>query len=88
LRELKEETNLNATLHHLISINDKILKKPKRHFVLMNFLATRPEGLLKSGSDAKEVCWVHLDHLVDYDLTDELFDVIESGYHAYQKLIK
>ncbi len=78
-RELYEETGLNAQIGSVLGVFDKIDNHAGRHFLLVNFIATCPVGQLKAQSDARDARWVLLDKLADYQLSNDLFDLIRQA---------
>lgn len=59
LRELKEETGLEAEILGLIDVVDAIYQDAGKdyHFTLIDFAARMTGGVLKAGDDAREAHW-------------------------------
>ena len=53
----------------------------KYHYVVFDFKAQYVRGKLVRASDALEVRWVPLEQLKEFDLSEEVCEVIEKGYH-------
>jgi 8-oxo-dGTP diphosphatase len=85
-RELKEETGLSATVGSLIEILERVLHDEAGqiayHYVILDFLATTPRGTLRAASDCRDARWVRLDHLEQFETTDELQPVVERALRA------
>jgi ADP-ribose pyrophosphatase YjhB (NUDIX family) len=82
LRELREETGLTCTLGPVVEILDRILLDPTHrveyHYVILDFLGSRPEGTLRAASDSSDARWFPVDALPD-NTTDDLADVIKRA---------
>jgi mutator protein MutT len=74
LRELKEETGLDARLQHIIDWAEII--DQDRHFVIAVFLADWMHGEAIAGGDAKDARWVNLQELEKLSLTPGLVDIL------------
>jgi mutator protein MutT len=80
-REVLEETSLDVEVGPVIEVFDRIHGGPDGrvvfHFVIVDYLC-RVAGASQptSGSDAEQVCWVPLDELSAYRLTDKARAVI------------
>lgn len=84
LRELKEETGVEAQLIGLIDVVDGIFTSRTtgdvtRHFVLIDYVARHVSGDAVAGDDAAQARFVAMDALADYDLWDETLAVIVKG---------
>jgi ADP-ribose pyrophosphatase YjhB (NUDIX family) len=53
----------------------------KYHYVVFDFKAQYVRGKLVRATDALEVRWVPLEQLKEFDLSEEVCEVIEKGYH-------
>ena len=84
LRELKEETAVDAELIDLIDVVDAIFENRTgdlitRHYVLIDFLATWRAGEPKSGDDAADARFFHLSELSSLQMWDETLRVIDAA---------
>ncbi len=67
-REAKEETGLNVKIIELIDVIDSIWfegssRKPKYHYVLIDFLAEPVSGEISAGGDVAKAMWVKKEKL-------------------------
>ena len=72
LRELREETGVEARINRLIAVVDGIFPEAGRHYVLIDFAADWVSGEPVAGDDAMEARFVPLDQveaLVDWSET-------------------
>jgi 8-oxo-dGTP diphosphatase len=86
LRELKEETNVEAEIMGLIDVVDGIFTSRStgditRHYVLIDYLARHISGVPVAGDDAANARFVAISDLPDYKLWDETCRVIYAGYN-------
>jgi 8-oxo-dGTP diphosphatase len=84
LRELKEETNVEAELVGLIDVVDGIFTsrtsgEVTRHYVLIDYAARYLSGSPIAGDDASEARFVAHADLVNYRLWERTLEVIEAG---------
>jgi mutator protein MutT len=83
LRELREETGLQATLGPVVEILDRVLRDDagaiSYHYVILDFLGSAPTGTLEAASDSADARWVAFDQLASYPLTDGLRAVIDRA---------
>ena len=84
LRELVEETGVEAQIVGLIDVVDGIFTSRStggttRHFVLIDYLARHVSGDPIAGDDAANACFVPLRDLTDYHLWDETLRTIHAG---------
>lgn len=84
LRELKEETNVEAQLVGLIDVVDGIFTSRTsgdvtRHYVLIDYVARYISGAPVAGDDASEARFVAQGDLANYGLWEETLRVIEAG---------
>ena len=85
LRELKEETAVEADLIGLIDVVDAIFHNRAgalvtRHYVLVDFLAIWRSGTPQAGDDAAEAQFFHQSELSSLDLWDETRRIIAAGF--------
>jgi mutator protein MutT len=80
LRELREETGLSCTLGPLVEVLDRVLRGPdgeiQFHFVLLDFLGSRPSGTLQASQECLDARFVPLADLRKLELTDGLEEVV------------
>jgi 8-oxo-dGTP diphosphatase len=86
LRELREETGVEAELVGLIDVVDGIFTSrttgdTTRHYVLIDYVARHLRGNPVAGDDAAEARFVAKDDLHTYHLWDQTLQIIEAGRH-------
>ncbi len=81
LRELREETGVEAELLGLVDVVDYIA--PERHYVLVDYAARWLSGEPVAGDDATDARFVPLDDVRALGLWDETVRVILQAYLAY-----
>jgi 8-oxo-dGTP diphosphatase len=84
LRELKEETGVEAELVGLIDVVDGIFTSRTsgditRHYVLIDYVARHISGAPVAGDDAAEARFVARADLGKYGIWDETLKIIEAG---------
>jgi ADP-ribose pyrophosphatase YjhB (NUDIX family) len=83
LRELKEETGLDARLLGLIDVVDGITRDPEArvrfHYTLVDFAAEWVAGDAAPASDVSELQWFRLAALDTLDVWRETLRVIRAG---------
>jgi 8-oxo-dGTP diphosphatase len=82
LRELREETGLEADLLGLIEVFDGLFSEQgalTHHFVISEFAARWRSGEPQAGDDAAEARFVKLSEIDQFDLTADLKRVIRAG---------
>ena len=84
-REIREECSIDIEVGDLITEFEYIERdrrdRVKYHYVVFDFKAQYVRGKLVRASDALEVRWVPLEQLKEFDVTEEVCEVIEKGYH-------
>jgi 8-oxo-dGTP diphosphatase len=87
LRELREETGLEAELLGLLDVVDAIDRdaagRPATHYLLVDFAARVTGGTLQAGDDATEAAWHLLSSLPDLGLSSEALRVIEVARQKF-----
>lgn len=82
-REIQEEAGLVVELHGVVGVVDRIIRdqegRIKYHYILVDFLATPIEGMLRFGSDALDARWVPVEALPSYDTTEGLADMVQRA---------
>ena len=84
LRELKEETNVDADLFGLVDVVDAVFENRAgnlitRHYVLIDFVAIWRAGEPIAGDDAAEARFFHQSELGSLVLWDETHRIIAAG---------
>ena len=84
LRELKEETGVDAEIAGLLDVVDAIIENRSgtlitRHYVLCDFLALWTGGEPVAGDDAAEARFFSEDEIASLELWDETRRIIEAG---------
>jgi 8-oxo-dGTP diphosphatase len=84
LRELKEETGVEATIVGLIDVVDGVFTsrttgEVTRHYILVDYLARYKSGTLVAGDDACAAIFVHHSALQPYGLWEKTLEIIEAG---------
>ena len=84
LRELKEETGVDAVLVDLVDVVDAVFENRggdliTRHYVLIDFVAQWQSGEPVAGDDAADARFFHLSDLASLDLWDETLRVIDAA---------
>ena len=74
LRELETETGLSGRLGPLAEVFEYI--DARFHYVILDYLVTGTQGVLRAGDDATDARFVPLAALSDYETTDGLKDVL------------
>lgn len=84
LRELKEETSVDAELIGLIDVIDGVFgdaADPERHYVLIDYAARWLRGEPQAGDDAAEARFFSRDELDSLGLWSETLRVIGKARH-------
>jgi 8-oxo-dGTP diphosphatase len=89
LRELREETGVEAEIVALIDVVDAIFTSrasgdTTRHYVLIDYVARHVSGTPTAGDDAAQARFVPLSELPAYNLWDKTLRIIEAGRQALQ----
>ena len=84
LREIKEETGLDAKIHGLIDVVDSITRDAKGlvqyHYTLVDVWATPVNGdSPQAGGDAADAQWISLDEMRTLGLWTETLRIIEQA---------
>jgi 8-oxo-dGTP diphosphatase len=78
LRELKEETGINARLGEIIGWNEVI--GPEKHIVIAVFTARFESGEAVAADDAKAVRWVDHREIDRFELTPGLSGIVNKAF--------
>lgn len=81
LRELREETGVEARLLGLIDVIDYI--DAERHYVLIDYAARWLSGEPRPGDDAADARFHPIDSLAELGMWPETVRVIEKAYAAF-----
>jgi len=83
LRELAEETGLCCTLGAVVEVLDRVVRdedgRVEYHYVILDFIGTKPTGTLHAGSDCADARWVPVAELDAWETTDGLVPVIRRA---------
>ena len=84
LRELREETGVDAEIVGLVDVVDAIFNNRQgtlitRHYVLVDYAARWISGIPVAGDDAAEARFFHQSELGSLDLWDETLRVIDAA---------
>jgi 8-oxo-dGTP diphosphatase len=88
-RELREETSLEVTVLDMVEVFDRISpgpepRRPRYHYVLIDYLCESLTGQARPGSDVAAVAWARPDQLPQYQLTPTAAGVIEKALRLYR----
>ena len=89
-RELSEETGLDVRVLELIEVFDRIFldenaktseqgRRPRFHFVIVDYLCERIGGEARAGSDVTDVAFASEDELTQYHLTETATRVLNKS---------
>ena len=82
IREVKEETGLDAELDEVLALIDKIVRdesgRIRYHFVIVDFSAHVVGGRLEASSDALDARWVKETEIMAYELTQSFRDLLQQ----------
>jgi len=90
-RELLEETGLQIRVIELIEVFDRIFnangtiaakneRKPKYHYVIVDYLCERIGGEPRAGSDVTDVIFAREEELPRFDLTEAATRVLRKAF--------
>lgn len=83
IREVKEETGLDAAEPELIDVVDNIVRDEngeiKYHFVIIDYFVKVKGGELRAADDAEELRWAPLNEAEKYDLTKTFRDFLKRN---------
>lgn len=95
-RELLEETGLEVRVLELIEVFDRVFpqgprddggpgRRPKFHYVIVDYLCERISGEARAGSDVTDVAFATEDELVNYQLTETATRVIRRAFAMHRE---
>jgi 8-oxo-dGTP diphosphatase len=76
LRELREETGVEADLSHLLGLYEILRPAATVHFAIACYLGRWTAGEAVAGSDAMEVAWARPSELHRFDFVPNILDAI------------
>ena len=90
-RELLEETGLEVRVLELIEVFDRIYppdaasaevekKRPRFHYVIVDYLCERIDGTAVAGSDVTDVAFAREDELGKYRLTETAMRILGKAF--------
>ena len=90
-RELLEETGIGVCVLELIEVFDRIYaedgtvaaraqKKPRFHYVIVDYLCERVAGEPRAGSDVTDVAFAREDELARYHLTETATRILKKAF--------
>ena len=90
LRELKEETSVNAVLVGLLDVVDAVFHNRTgnlitRHYVLIDYAAKWISGEPVAGDDAAEARFFHQSELESIELWSETRRIIQKGFELLRE---
>lgn len=85
LRELREETGIEADLTGLIDVVDGIFPEAGRHYVLIDYAAAWRSGEPVAGDDAAEAAFFSLAEAESLIAWDETRRIIRAAKHLIDK---
>jgi ADP-ribose pyrophosphatase YjhB (NUDIX family) len=87
LRELAEETGLRVRIVELIEVFERIFRedgdegrRPRYHFVILDYLCERLDGEARPGGDVTDVAWVREEDLGPYALTPTATRILKKAF--------
>ncbi|MEM2092753.1 MAG: NUDIX hydrolase [Candidatus Bathyarchaeia archaeon] len=90
IREIREETGLEAESPELVDVVNKIVKDEngaiKFHFVIIDYFVKVKGGKLRAADDAEDLKWVPLEELEQYNITDTLREFLRNNMDKLKKL--
>lgn len=84
LRELREETGVEARMGGLIDVVDGLFPEAGRHYVLIDYWAEWLSGEPVGGDDAAEARFFTLDEALSVVDWDETRRIIQAAVRTYQ----
>lgn len=88
VREVREETGLDVRVGPVVEVLDRIHPaidgRVEFHFVIVDYLCTVAGGTMAPSSDAADACWVEVNDLPRYALTELATSVIMKALEMSQ----
>lgn len=85
IRELREETGVEARIGGLVDVVDGIFPEARRHYVLIDYWAIWVSGEAVAGDDAAEACFVPLEQALAMVDWEETRRIIREAHAAAQQ---
>jgi 8-oxo-dGTP diphosphatase len=98
-RELREETGVEVRVLEQIEVFERIFdeksggktkkeKRPRYHFVIVDYLCQRVSGGARAGSDVTDVAYAREEELAKFHLTETALRVIRKAFAMDRELRK
>jgi 8-oxo-dGTP diphosphatase len=95
-RELLEETGLKVRVLELIEVFERIYtddtasaraknKRPRFHYVIVDYLCERMDGTAVAGSDVTDVAFAREEELGEYRLTETAMRILRKAFAMVRK---
>ena len=83
-RELAEETGIEVRVLDLIEVFERIFpdgeRRPRYHFVILDYLCEMVSGEARAGSDVTEIAWAAESELARYSLSPTATRVVQKAF--------
>ncbi len=97
VRELREETGIEVRILGQIEVFERIFaeksggkteekKRPRYHFVIVDYLCERVSGEPRAGSDVTDVAYAREEELEKFHLTETALSVIRKAFAIHREL--
>lgn len=87
-RELREETGLEVKVLDIVEVFERIshdpARRPRYHYVLIDYLCEPIAGTARAGSDVAAVVWAQSEELARYQLTEKATAIIERALELHR----
>jgi len=87
LREMAEETGLAVRVVELIEVFERIFRepgdlgrRPRYHFIILDYLCERVSGDARAGSDVTDIAWATETELDAYHLTPTALRILKKAF--------
>lgn len=88
-RELREETGLTVRVLGLVEAFERIVrdaqKRPRYHYVLLDYLCEPVAGEARAGSDVKAVAWARPEEFDRYALSEKARAVCRRAFELWER---
>lgn len=79
-REVAEECGISVRVAGVAGVVDRVIRddggRIQYHYVLVDYLAYAESDAICAGTDAADACWVSMDELHTFDVTEGMRDMI------------